>query len=576
METKRLILAVALSVLIFIGWRFVAIEMGWMPDPATLNATTATAPSPAPAQQPVAGDPTAASQDPSSAAVQVAPSAAPSASGIPAFMPTEGRLVIVETPLYRAVFHSNGGILREFSLKKYRTSMKPDSPLVNLVSDTAAGQAPLGLLLDGAPTWNARDWALEGDDITLDDQGTGVLRFTGEMNGLRMRRELVFSGSTYIVSEKLTVDSQSMKSVNMAFTFGATALAVNETPGLFSRLRYMLFGGEEPAPSESQHNLTRVAWLQNNSFSEDSSISDLAKGTLVQGNVSWMAVMNNYFMGAASMADPSASAKGRYLDGVYHALIGKTGVVVSPDQPAQMECTYFLGPKEARRLADTPNGLDKALDYGMFSIVAKPLIWLLHFFYSYVHNYGVAIVLMTIVIKILFWPLSQKSYRSMQQMKQLQPLMQRLREKYADDKETMNKEVMQLYKTYKVNPAGGCLPILVQLPVFIGLYQALLSAIELRHASFIATLPFTDLPWLADLSSADPFFITPLTMGATMVLQQKLTPAPGDPTQAKIMMLMPIVFTGLFLTFPSGLVVYWLVNNVISIGQQWWQMRRAA
>jgi YidC/Oxa1 family membrane protein insertase len=201
---------------------------------------------------------------------------------------------------------------------------------------------------------------------------------------------------------------------------------------------------------------------------------------------------------------------------------------------------------------------------------------LLRFLYDYVHNYGVAIVLMTIIIKILFWPLSQKSYRSMQQMKQLQPLMQRLREKYKDDKETMNREVMQLYKTYKVNPAGGCLPILVQLPVFFGLYQALLNAIELRHAPFITHLPFTDLPWLADLASPDPFFITPLAMGATMLLQQKMTPSPGDPTQAKILMLMPIVFTGLFLTFPSGLVVYWLINNVISIGQQWWQMRKGA
>ena len=572
METKRLILAVALSVLIFIGWRFLAIELGWMPDPATMNATSTTGS--VLTQQPASGDPTSASQDPSGAAVQVAPSSDPSASRMPAFIPTEGRLVTVETPLYKAVFHSNGGILRQFYLKNYRTSMKDDSPQVNLVSDTAAGQAPLGLLLDGKHTWTGKDWSLEGEDISLDGSGTGVLRFTGEVDGVRMRRELVFNGGSYLITEKLSLDSSSMKSVNLSFTFGATALAVNETPAIFSRLRYMIFGGEEPVAEESQHNLTRVAWFQGNSFDEDSSVSDLAKGVLVQGNVSWMAVMNNYFMGAASMADPGASAKARYLDGVYHALIGKTGIVVAPDKTAQLECTYFLGPKEARILSETPNHLEKALDYGMFSIVAKPLIWLLHLLYSYVHNYGVAIVLMTIIIKLLFWPLSQKSYRSMQQMKQLQPLMQKLREKYADDKETMNREVMQLYKTYKVNPAGGCLPILVQLPVFLGLYQALLGAIELRHASFIEYLPFTDLPWLADLSSADPYFITPLVMGATMVLQQKLTPTPGDPTQAKILMLMPIVFTALFLTFPSGLVVYWLVNNVISIGQQWWQMRR--
>ena len=284
--------------------------------------------------------------------------------------------------------------------------------------------------------------------------------------------------------------------------------------------------------------------------------------------------MNNYCMGAVSMPDPSASAKGRYLGGVYHALIGRSNLAVSPDAPVSLECTYYIGPKESKRLDAAPNHLDKALDYGFFSIVAKPLIWLLQFLYAYVHNYGVAIILMTIIIKLIFWPLSQKSYRSMQQMKQLQPLMVKIREKYADDKEAMNREVMQLYKTYKVNPAGGCLPILVQLPVFIGLYKALLNSIELRHAPFISSLPFTDIPWLTDLASPDPFFITPLLMGATMLLQQKMTPTPGDPTQAKIMMLMPIIFTGLFLTFPSGLVVYWLVNNVISIGQQWWHLRK--
>ena len=206
----------------------------------------------------------------------------------------------------------------------------------------------------------------------------------------------------------------------------------------------------------------------------------------------------------------------------------------------------------------------------------KPLLMLLEFFYSYAHNYGVAIILLTIVIKILFWPLSQKSYKSMQQMKQLQPLIVKIREKYADDKESMNREIMQLYKTYKVNPAGGCLPILIQIPVFFGLYQALLNAIELRHAPFISTLPFTNMPWLADLASPDPLLITPLVMGATMFLQQKMTPAPGDPTQAKVMMLMPLIFTVLFINFPSGLVVYWLINNVISIGQQWMQLRRTA
>ena len=163
----------------------------------------------------------------------------------------------------------------------------------------------------------------------------------------------------------------------------------------------------------------------------------------------------------------------------------------------------------------------------------------------------------------------------MEQMKKLQPMMKKLREKHKDDKEALNKEMMQLYKTYKVNPAGGCLPILVQIPVFIGLYQALLNSIELRHASFIEYLPFTDITWLADLSAADPFYITPLLMGASMFLQQRLTPAAGDPTQQKVMMFMPVIFTVMFINFPAGLVIYWLCNNILSIGQQWWMLRKA-
>jgi YidC/Oxa1 family membrane protein insertase len=222
-----------------------------------------------------------------------------------------------------------------------------------------------------------------------------------------------------------------------------------------------------------------------------------------------------------------------------------------------------------------PYHLDEALNYGWFTFLAKPLVSGLKFFYSYAGNYGVAIIILTILVKLLFWPLSQKSYKSMEQMKKLQPMVQKIKEKYGDDRQRMNQEVMELYKTYKVNPAGGCLPMLLQIPVFLGLYQGLLNAIELRHAPFIAHLPFTDIVWLADLSAKDPFYITPVVMGATMLLQQRLTPAPADPTQAKIMMFMPVVFTFMFLNFPAGLVVYWLVNNVLSIGQQWWMLRKS-
>lgn len=567
MEIKRLAIAIVLSIVIFLGWNFLSLKMGWLPEqpaPTAQNATVPasgdTAPQPAP--------PT----DPGSA--QVAPAGDPAGSRIPSFVPAEERLVTVETPLYKAVFHSDGGILRQFFLKNYTTSQRRGSPLVNMVSEDAAAQAPMGLLLNGLPTWMGVGWTLEGGDLALGAGQAGTLRFSARIDGIKAVRELTFSGSSYVIDERLRLSSDSPKTANVAFTFGASPLAVNEAPSVLSRIWHAISGGPEPTLEESSYNLTRVAWLQNGKFDEDHSDKTLGAGKLLQGGVSWIAVMNNYFMGAVSMTGAEASAKGSLVNRVFHVLIGKTGVALSGAETT-LECSYFIGPKESNLLGAAPNDMQKALDYGFFSIIAKPLIALLQFFYSYTHNYGVAIVLLTVVIKILFWPLSQKSYKSMQQMKQLQPLMAKIREKYADDKEAMNREIMQLYKTYKVNPAGGCLPILIQIPVFFGLYQALLNAIELRHAPFIPTLPFTDTPWLADLASPDPLLITPLLMGATMFLQQKMTPAPGDPTQAKIMMLMPLIFTVLFINFPSGLVVYWLVNNIISIGQQWLQLRRS-
>ncbi len=567
MESKRLIAAIAISVAIFLGWNALSLYMGWVPpqpDPAVQSAAPQGASPSAPASQ------NGSAKGTDAGIFDEAPLAAP------AFTPSEGRLVSVETPLYKAVLHSKGGVLRQFSLKGYTNGVDKNSGLVDLVSEAAAGQAPLGLLIGRTPTWGTDAWTLEGKDLNLDEKGSGVLRFSGEVAGIRLIRELRFEGASYLIRETVRLASAEPKTAAVVFSFAASSLASEKAPGILATLRHWIFGGESPAPEESPYNLTRVAWVQGGEFDEEGSAASLEKRVAVEAPLSWMAVMNNYFMGAVSVDGADGLGEAAMIGGeVFSARAGKK-VSLTPGAESTVESVYYLGPKDSKQLEAAPNQLGKAIDYGFFSIIAKPLVWLLQFLHSYVHNWGTAIVLMTILIKLLFWPLSQKSYKSMQQMKQLQPLMTKLREKYADDKEALNREVMQLYKTYKVNPAGGCLPILVQIPVFFGLYQALLNAIELRHAPFIQTLPFTDLPWLVDLSARDPYLITPLIMGASMFLQQKLTPAPGDPTQAKVMMFMPLIFTVLFLGFPSGLVVYWLVNNVISIGQQWWLMRRSS
>lgn len=221
----------------------------------------------------------------------------------------------------------------------------------------------------------------------------------------------------------------------------------------------------------------------------------------------------------------------------------------------------YFGPKKKEYLSKSGNQYEEAIHYGFFHFLSQPLMTVLKFFYKYIGNYGFSIILLTVCIKILFWPLTQKSYSSMKGMQKLQPEMKKLREKFGDDKQRLNQEMMKFYKEHKVNPLGGCLPMVIQIPVFIALYRVLLEAIELRHAPFML--------WLTDLSAKDPYYITPLVMGATMFLQQKMTPTNMDPTQEKLMLMMPIVFTFIFLNFPSGLVIYWLTNNILTIFQQY-------
>ena len=233
---------------------------------------------------------------------------------------------------------------------------------------------------------------------------------------------------------------------------------------------------------------------------------------------------------------------------------------------ARFAYSLYIGPKDMDVLKRTGHFLEKSIDLGWFGFIAKPLLVILKFFYKYTHNYGIAIIILTILIKVLFHPLTKKQYESMRHMQKIQPKMKEIREKFKDDKERMNKEVMDLYRTHKINPLGGCWPMLLQIPVFFALYRALLSSIEMRHAPFAF--------WIQDLSAKDPCYITPIIMGATMFLQQKMTPAAGDPNQQKMMMFMPLIFMFMFMNFPSGLVLYWLVNNVLTIGQQFVSQKR--
>jgi YidC/Oxa1 family membrane protein insertase len=226
-----------------------------------------------------------------------------------------------------------------------------------------------------------------------------------------------------------------------------------------------------------------------------------------------------------------------------------------------LRARLYAGPKEQKRLETLAEGMVLTVDYGMLTFLSAPLFWLLDHIHRWVGNWGWAIVILTLLIKLAFYPLSAASYRSMAQMKKVQPKLEELKQRYANDREKLNQALMELYRTEKINPLGGCLPILIQIPVFIALYWVLLESVEMRQAPWIL--------WIKDLSTPDPYYVLPIVMGATMYLQQFISPQPADPIQRRMFLAMPAVFTVFFLFFPSGLVLYWTVNNLLSIAQQW-------
>ncbi len=294
--------------------------------------------------------------------------------------------------------------------------------------------------------------------------------------------------------------------------------------------------------------------------------SDIDKGKIdaqKRAENGWLSLVQHYFVAAALVPDKVAReyAFEKRADGIY---VGRVLVPVAPIAPgasARVTVPLYAGPQEQRRLKAAAPGLDLVVDYGWLTIIAWPLFWLLEKLHDLTGNWGVAIILLTVLIKLLFFPLSAASYKSMAKMKLVTPRLTKIREMYGHDRQKMNQAMMELYKTEKINPLGGCFPIVVQIPVFIALYWVLLGAIELRHAPFIL--------WIKDLAALDPYYVLPILMTATMVLQTKMNPVPPDPVQAKVMQFMPFVFSIFFFFFPAGLVLYWLVNNILSILQQW-------
>jgi YidC/Oxa1 family membrane protein insertase len=468
----------------------------------------------------------------------------------------EEKVIHVSTPLYQAILSNKGGVITSFKCLKYRQDIKDPSShveMVRLLGEENLFPMAVEFTAAGGPLGFAQAmFEVQGKDVVLEDGQKGEINFryrTAE--GLEMVKTLVFSADTYNIECAVRLNNRSDQPLRgRATLFWA--------PGLEAPV-----GGKKSSMfSASRYGYQGALYLQGGGRPDRIKGSKLEGQRTIEGPFTWIASEDMYFVAALVPSEESMGAIAR-VGSEGRVEIGVTSQMqLPPGSAASVDVGAYVGPKETNSLRAVSSSLVKTIDLGIFSLIARPLLDMLNFFYKYLGNYGLAIIILSALIKIVFIPFSTISHRSMKKMSKLQPQINTLRDKYKKDRDKLNQEIMKLYQENKVNPASGCLPILVQIPVFFALYRALLGAIELRHAPFIF--------WITDLSAKDPLYITPIFMGATMVLQQKMTPATGDPRQAQLMMFMPIVFTALFLSFPSGLVIYWTVNNLLTIGHQYW------
>lgn len=482
----------------------------------------------------------------------LAPSLAP-AKPEPAVAAASGKEVTVETDSYIAVFTTAGARLKSFKFKKYRSAVDEKSPPFEMIRNVPGVPLPLGVRWQATSAMDDSEviYSVQGDGLTLSGDNKGSLVFRGQTkDGAAITKSFSFFGATYPIQMEVSVK-------------GADGAAPSPEILLADQ-------SDHSAPNHDAPFEGFIALVDNKIRREPP--TEAAKGHEFTGDVSWAGFGHTYFL-FALLPENGAQYKVSVRQ-IGAALIGAIG-----GQAATQHYTVFIGPKEIDTLKAVGKGIERSIDFGIFWFISIPLLYILHFFHRFTASYGFDIIILTVLIKVLMAPLTHKSYVSMKQMQKLQPQMERLKERYSEDKEKLNKEIMELYRRNGVNPLGGCLPMVLQLPVFYGLYNCLGTPIELRHAPFM---------WIKDLSRPDwqslafsvpswwPSFlpggipVLTILMGASMFLQQWMTPTAGDPNQRKMMMLMPLMFTFMFVSFPAGLTVYWLVNNLLTIGQQYW------
>jgi YidC/Oxa1 family membrane protein insertase len=526
MDTQRLVLLFIFGFSVLMLWE--AWQREHLPKP------------PAHAEQPAAPKPPTA-----------APAPTPGAIGTPATQ--KGESIDITTDLVIAEIDTLGGTLKRLELLRHKDSADPEKNFV-LISPAHQYEAQSGLARDDGPNHRSL-WRAEPGPRTLAPGADTLqlrLRASGK-DGVEVEKVYTFRRNSYVIDVAMRVHNG-----------GSAPLAT------YAYLQLTHDGKPEGQRNSVAETFGAQSFTGFAVYSEEHKYqkippADLDKGKadyVKQATDGWLALVQHYFVSAwlAPQGMQREYLLERRQDGSYAGRL-LVPVSVAPGADATVDVPLYAGPQEKRRLDAAAPGLELVVDYGYLKVIAWPLFWLLEKVHAFTGNWGVAIILLTVLIKLIFFPLSAASYKSMAKMKLITPRLTKIREMYANDRQKMNQAMMELYKTEKINPLGGCFPILVQIPVFIALYWVLLAAIELRHAPFIL--------WIKDLAALDPYFVLPILMTATMVLQTRMNPTPPDPVQAKVMQFMPYFFSIFFFFFPAGLVLYWLVNNILSILQQW-------
>ncbi len=458
--------------------------------------------------------------------------------------------VVVETDLYKINIGKKGGGVDKLELLKFPVELEtPDIPTLLLNNTSPLFYVVQGGLLseNGGPTHEAMFTTSSNSFVLSDGEDKLIVPLVWEFgNGLKVTKTYEFNRDSYLVNVKYEIENKSAE----PWVGHAYSQLQRSDPGRESRILYTYTGAVVSSPEQRYEKI---------SFDdmEDEKLSvDITNG--------WVAMLQHYFVSA--LVPASREEQNHYYtlatDNNHYVIGAITPASTVPANAAGViKQKLYMGPKIQSKLEEIAPGLELTVDYGVLWFLAKPLFWCLDKFHGLTGNWGWAIVLVTLMLKIIFFQLSAAGYKSMANMRRVQPRLMAIKDRYKDDRTRLNQAMMDIYKKEKINPLGGCFPILIQIPVFIALYWTLLESVELRQTGFIF--------WLTDLSAPDRFYVLPLLMGATMLIQQKLNPAPMDPVQQKVMSILPIVFTVFFAFFPSGLVLYWVVNNTLSIVQQW-------